>query len=126
MFLCLVFLMLLRLFIAALWSTAGKGLTSWLLLVMFIEFLLLSHVVSWVKVWNLIVLIPDLCRLSYFYNVHQISVFIVSLFDPFCTLFYSYTSELTAIFSNKQRYNNDCQLVFMLLFMLYIYLINVI
>ena len=30
----LVFAMLLRLFIAALWSPAGKGLTSWLLLVM--------------------------------------------------------------------------------------------
>ena len=37
-FLCLVFLMLLRLFIAALLSPAGKGLTSWLLLVMFIVF----------------------------------------------------------------------------------------
>ena len=43
-FLCLVFLMLSRL-----WSPAGKGLTSWLLLVMFIVFLLLSHVVSWVR-----------------------------------------------------------------------------
>ena len=38
--------MLSRLFIAALWSPARKGLTSWLLLVMFIVFLLLSHVVS--------------------------------------------------------------------------------
>ena len=38
MFLCLVFLMLLRLFIAALWSPAGKGLTSRLLLVIFIVF----------------------------------------------------------------------------------------
>ena len=47
-FLCLVFLMLSRLFIAALWSPDWKGLTSWLLLVMFIVFLLLSHVVSWV------------------------------------------------------------------------------
>ena len=36
--LCLVFFMLWRLFIAALWSPAGKGLTSWLLLVMFIVF----------------------------------------------------------------------------------------
>ena len=35
-FLCLVFLKLLRMFIAALWSPAGKGLTSWLLLVTFI------------------------------------------------------------------------------------------
>ena len=47
--LCLVFFMLLCLFIAALSSPAGKGLTSWLLLVMFIVFLLLSHVVSWVR-----------------------------------------------------------------------------
>ena len=32
---CLVFVMLSRLFITALWSPAGKGLTSWLLFVMF-------------------------------------------------------------------------------------------
>ena len=48
-FLCLVFFMLLCLFGAALWSSAGKGLTSWLLLVMFIVFLLLFHMVSWVR-----------------------------------------------------------------------------
>ena len=48
-YLCPVFFMLLRLFIAALWSPAGKGLTSWLLFVMFIVVLLLSHVVSWVR-----------------------------------------------------------------------------
>ena len=47
--LCFVFLMLLCLFIAALWSPAGKGLASWLLLVMFIVFLLLSHMVYWVR-----------------------------------------------------------------------------
>ena len=34
-FLCLVFLMLSRLSIAALWSPAGKGLAFWLFLVMF-------------------------------------------------------------------------------------------
>ena len=45
-FLCLVFLRLSSLFIAALWSPAGQGLNSWLLLVMFIVFVLLSHVVS--------------------------------------------------------------------------------
>ena len=45
-FLCLVFLMLLCLFIDALWSPAGKGMTSRLLLVKFIVFLSLSHVVS--------------------------------------------------------------------------------
>ena len=33
--LCLVFVMFSGLFIAALWSPAGKGLTSWLLFVMF-------------------------------------------------------------------------------------------
>ena len=34
-YLCLVFIMLSRLVIATLWSPAGKGLTSWLLFVMF-------------------------------------------------------------------------------------------
>ena len=43
MFLFLVFLMLSRLSIAALWSPAGKGLTSWLLLViLIINFLCLN------------------------------------------------------------------------------------
>ena len=46
-YLCLVFVMLLHLFIAALWSSEGKGPTSWLLFVMFIVILLLSHLVSW-------------------------------------------------------------------------------
>ena len=45
-YLCLVFVMLSRLFIAALWSPEGKELTSWLLFVMFIVILLLSHLVS--------------------------------------------------------------------------------
>ena len=34
---------------AALWSPAGKGLTSWLSFVVFIVFLSLSHVVSCVR-----------------------------------------------------------------------------
>ena len=39
-----------RLFVAAaLWSPEGKGLTSWLLIVMFIVILLLSRLVSWDK-----------------------------------------------------------------------------
>ena len=46
-YLCLVFVMLSCLFIAALWSPEGKGLTSWLLFVMFIVILSLSHLVSW-------------------------------------------------------------------------------
>ena len=37
-YLCLVFVMLSRLLIAALCSPVGKGLTSWLLFVMFIVF----------------------------------------------------------------------------------------
>ena len=63
---CIVFVMLSRLFIAALWSTAGKGLTSWLSFVMFdcvfVTFPcgILGHV------WCLVVSIPDLCHLSYF------------------------------------------------------------
>ena len=36
-------------FASALWSPAEEGLTSWLLLVMFIVILLLSHVVFWVR-----------------------------------------------------------------------------
>ena len=65
---CLVFAMFYaRLFICASWSPAGKGLTSWL-----------SFVVSSVschfpigilgQVWYLIVSIPDLCNLTYFYK----------------------------------------------------------
>ena len=46
-YLCLVFVMLSHLFIAALWSPEGKWPTSWLLFVMFIVILLLSHLVSW-------------------------------------------------------------------------------
>ena len=46
-YLCLVFLMLSRLFIAALWSPR-KGLTSWLLFAMSVVILFLSHLVSWV------------------------------------------------------------------------------
>ena len=48
-YLCLVFVMLSRLFIAALWSSAGEGLTSWLLFVMLNCVLSLSHVISWVR-----------------------------------------------------------------------------
>ena len=53
-----------RLFTCALWSPAGKGLTSWLSFVVstceFVTFLL----VSWVRCGTLIVLIPDLCTLT--------------------------------------------------------------
>ena len=35
------------LFLASFWSPAGKGLSSWLLYVMFFVFLSLSHMVTW-------------------------------------------------------------------------------
>ena len=66
-YLCLVFVMLSRLFIAALWSPAGKGLTSWLSFVMFnCVFVFFPYGILG-QVWCLIVLIPDLCHLSYYY-----------------------------------------------------------
>ena len=46
---CLQSVMLSRLFIAALWSSAEKGLTSWLSFVMFNCVLSLSHVESLVR-----------------------------------------------------------------------------
>ena len=63
-YLCLVFVMLSRLFIAPL-SHAGKGLTSWFLFVMFncAFFTFPCGILG--QVLHLIVLIPDLCRLSY-------------------------------------------------------------
>ena len=67
-YLCLVFVMLSRLFIAALWSPAWKGLTSLLLFVMSKCDFVPSLCGILGQVWYLIVLIPDLCRLSYFEN----------------------------------------------------------
>ena len=65
-FLCLVFAMLLLLFIAALWSPAGKKLTSWLLFVMFnCDFVTFPCGILG-QVWHLAVSIPDLCHLSTF------------------------------------------------------------
>ena len=64
--LCLVFVMLSRLFIAALWSPAEKGLASWLLFVMsYCDFVTFPFGILG-QVWYLIVSIPDLCCLSNF------------------------------------------------------------
>ena len=63
-YLCLVLAMLSRLYIAALWSPEGKGLTSWLLFVMFI-------VICYFAIWYpgtgvvLDLSVPDPCCLSY-------------------------------------------------------------
>ena len=71
---CLVFAMFcLRLFICALWSPAGKGLTSWLSFVVSSVSLSLSH---WYPgsgvVLNLS--IPDLCNLITFefYDIYNL------------------------------------------------------
>ena len=60
-YLCLVFVMLSRLFNDALWSSAGKGLTFWLLFVMFIVILLLPMwypgsgvVLDFINAWYLL------------------------------------------------------------------------
>ena len=66
MFLCLVLLMLSQLFIAALWSPVWKGLTSWLLLMIFYCLFVNSPCGILGQVWYLIVPFPDFCRLSYF------------------------------------------------------------
>ena len=73
-YLCIVFSMLSRLFIAALWSPEGNGFNSWLLFMMFIVILLLSHLVSWGRCdyRYLIVSIPDPCCLSYFHQSSKI------------------------------------------------------
>ena len=58
--------MLLGLFIAALWSPAGKGLTSWLLFVIFnCDFVHFPCGILGQVLYS-VVSIPDLCRLSYF------------------------------------------------------------
>ena len=66
-YLCLVFVKLLRPFIAALWSIAGKGLPYWLSFVMFNCVFVTFPCGILGQVWYLIVLIPDLCCLSYFF-----------------------------------------------------------
>ena len=57
-------------FIAAVWSPTGKGLTSWLLFVIFNCVLVSFPYDIQGQVWYLIVSIPDLCHLSYFHWPH--------------------------------------------------------
>ena len=76
---CLVFAMFCaRLFICALWSPAGKGLTSWLSFVVSTVSLSLSH---WYPGSGVVLncIDPDLCTLTYFtLIVLWLSVFYVS------------------------------------------------
>ena len=67
-YLCLVCVKLLRPFIAALWSLAGKGLTYWLSFVMFNCVFVTFPCGILGEVWFLVVSIPDLCCISYFFN----------------------------------------------------------
>ena len=63
-YLCLVFVIPSRLFIAALWSPAWEGMTSWLLCVKSICDFVTFPCGILGQMWYLIVLVPDLCRLS--------------------------------------------------------------
>ena len=58
-YLCLLFVVLWRLFIATLWSTAGKGLASWRLFVMFYFVFATFPCGIRGQVWYLVVSIPD-------------------------------------------------------------------
>ena len=64
-YLCLVFVMLSHLFIAAVWSPPGKGLISWLLFVMFNCVFITFPCGILGQVWYLIISFPNFCRLSY-------------------------------------------------------------
>ena len=65
-YLCLVFVMLLRLLVAALWSPTGQGLASRLSFVTFNYVFVTFPCGILGQVWYLIVSFPDLCHLSYF------------------------------------------------------------
>ena len=78
LYLFCVFVVLWGLFIAALWSPAGKGLTSWL------SFLMLNCVIVTFpcgilsQVWCLIVSIHDICPFYYFQStVHHPKMYCV-------------------------------------------------
>ena len=71
-YLCLVFVMFSRLFSASLWSPSGKGLNSWLLLLVFNCTFVTFTCGILGQVWYLIVLIPDLCPLSSYVNLEQL------------------------------------------------------
>ena len=87
-YLCLVFLMLSHLFIAALWSPAGKRQTSWFLFVMLNCAFVTFECGILGQVLYLIVSIPDLCHLSYFDVTYWSNVFlsVLAFIPPFTTL----------------------------------------
>ena len=64
-----------RLFIDALWSPAGKGQTSWLSFVMPNCEVVTFPIGILGQAWCLIVSIPDLCPLSYFFLPSYVSTY---------------------------------------------------
>ena len=60
-----------RLFIDALWSPAGKGLTSWISFAMSNCVFVTFPCGIQAQVWYLIVWIPDLCPLSYYFSAQM-------------------------------------------------------
>ena len=72
-YLCLVFVMLSRLFVAAMWSPAGKGLA--LVSDVYCVFVTFKCGILG-QVWYLIVSIPDLCPLSYFVSISALYWFV--------------------------------------------------
>ena len=68
-YLCLLFFMHSRLFIAALWSLAGKALTYLRFFLMFNCVFVTFQCGTLGQVWYLIVSIPDRCCLSYFETI---------------------------------------------------------
>ena len=75
-----VFVMLLCLFIAALWSPAGKGLTSWLSFVMLNCIFVTCQCDILGQVWYFIVSIPNLCHLSYFLCAYTFNYILSTFF----------------------------------------------
>ena len=75
-YICLVFVKLLCLFIATLWSLGGKGQTYWLSFVMLNCVFVTFPCGILGQVRYLIVLIPDLCCTSYFF---LLPIFYISL-----------------------------------------------
>ena len=65
-YLCIEFVLLSRLFIAALWSPPGKGLTYCLSFMMLKCAFVTFPCGILGQVWYLVVSIPDLCHFSYF------------------------------------------------------------
>ena len=105
--LCLLCLCAL-LFICALWSPAGKGLTSWLLFVVSAVSLSLPFGILG-QVWCLIVSIPDLCTLTYFVmtnislllHTSGLNIKLKSQFDG--TLYYFFFNFQTRIVTSSNN-----------------------